>query len=98
MNLFPLAVGLVVSAGTPAALAGSVDPIPMRDFFRHPDRAYYRISGDGRTLSFMQPWERRMNVYVQPVGSNAEPVRLTAEKDRDIPDYFWKGADRIVYT
>jgi dipeptidyl aminopeptidase/acylaminoacyl peptidase len=46
----------------------------------------------------MQPWERRMNVYVQPAGSNADPVRITGEKDRDIPDYFWKGADRVVYT
>jgi hypothetical protein len=24
-------------------------------------------------------------------------VRITSEKDRDIPDYFWKGADRVVY-
>ena len=39
-----------------------------------------------------------MNIYVQPVAGNAEPVRITAEKDRDIPDYFWKGGDRIVYT
>ena len=98
-KVFPFA-GLVLSLGVtaPGVLAQTADPIPMRDFFRHPDRAYYRISGDGTTLSFMQPWERRMNIYVQPVGSNAEPVRLTAEKDRDIPDYLWKGADRIVYT
>ena len=91
---------LVLSLGvaSPAAIGDTAGPIPMRDFFRHPDRAYFRISGDGRTLSFMQPWERRMNIYVQPVGSTAEPVRITAEKDRDIPDYFWKGPDRIVYT
>lgn len=94
------AAGFVVSLGiaTPVAFGQPGDAIPMRDFFRHPDRAYFRISGDGRTLSFMQPWERRMNIYVQPVGSTAAPVRITAEKDRDIPDYFWKGADRIVYT
>jgi dipeptidyl aminopeptidase/acylaminoacyl peptidase len=97
-KLVPLA-GLVLSLGiVPASPAKSDDFIPMRDFFRHPDRAYYRISGDGKTLSFMQPWERRMNIYVQPVGSNAEPVRITSEKDRDIPNYFWKGADRVVYT
>jgi len=91
-------VPLVLSLAVPAsALAQSADSIPMRDFFRNPDRAYFRISGDGRTLSFMQPWERRMNIYVQAIGSNAEPVRITSEKDRDIPDYFWKGPDRIVF-
>ena len=80
-----------------AAAAQPADPIPMRDFFRNPDRAFYRISGDGKTLSFMQPWERRMNIFVQPVGSAQEPRRITAEKDRDITDYFWKGANRVVY-
>jgi len=65
-----------------AAVAQPADQIPMRDFFRNPDRAFYRISGDGKTLSFMQPWERRMNIFVQPVGSAREPVRITGEKDR----------------
>jgi len=97
MNRLLPSAGFVLSLSI-ATPASSADAIPMRDFFRHPDRAYYRISGDGKTLSFMQPWERRMNIYVQPLGSNAEPVRVTSEKDRDIPDYFWKGADRIVYT
>ena len=97
-RFFPFA-GLILSLGISApASAQPSGTIPMRDFFRNPDRAYFRISGDGKTLSFMQPWERRMNIYVQPVGSTAEPVRITAEKDRDIPDYFWKGADRVVYT
>ena len=97
-RLLPYA-GFILSLGVSApAVSASNDPIPMRDFFRHPERAYYRISGNGKTLSFMQPWERRMNIFVQPLGSSDEPVRVTSEKDRDIPNYFWKGADRIVYT
>jgi dipeptidyl aminopeptidase/acylaminoacyl peptidase len=88
----------VVMCGTAlAAAAQTPDPIPMRDFFRNPDRAFFRISGDGKTLSFMQPWQRRMNIFVQPVDSDAEPVRITAETDRDIPNYFWKGPNRVVY-
>lgn len=71
--------------------------IPMRDFFRHPERAHYRISPDGVTLAFMQPWERRMNIFVQP-SSGGDPLRITSERDRDIPGYFWKGPDRLVYT
>jgi dipeptidyl aminopeptidase/acylaminoacyl peptidase len=88
------AVLLAVAA---PALSQEPPQIPLRDFFRNPDRAYFRVAGDGKTISFMQPWERRMNVYVQPAGADADPVRITAEKDRDIPDYFWKGADRVVY-
>ena len=89
--------GALLLGLTGVAAAQPADQIPMRDFFRNPDRAFYRISGDGKTLSFMQPWERRMNIFVQPVGSAQEPTRITAEKDRDITDYFWKGANRVVY-
>jgi dipeptidyl aminopeptidase/acylaminoacyl peptidase len=94
-----LRASLTVAALALAATAAAQVPpqVPLRDFFRNPERAYFRISGDGKTWSFMQPWERRMNIYVQPVGSTAEPVRITSEKDRDIPTYFWKGADRVVY-
>ena len=88
---------VVICGAALGAAAHTPDPIPMRDFFRNPDRAFFRISGDGKTLSFMQPWQQRRNIFVQPVGSNAEPVRITAEMDRDIPDYFWKGPNRVVY-
>ncbi len=88
----------VLGAVASSAVAESADTIPMRDFFRHPERAYFRVSSDGKTLSFMQPWEQRMNIFVQPVGSKAEPKRITAETDRDIPNYFWKGPNRVVYT
>jgi dipeptidyl aminopeptidase/acylaminoacyl peptidase len=72
-------------------------PIPVRDFFRNPERGYFRISPDGKTLAFMQPYQRRMNIYVQPI-AGGEPKRLTDETARDIPDHFWKGPDRLVYT
>jgi len=94
----PAFVGTVLVLATAvSALAQSRDLIPMKDFFRNPERAYFRIASDGKTLSFMQPWERRMNIFVQPVGSTAEPVRITSEKDRDIRDYFWKGPNRVVF-
>jgi len=95
MFRFPLAAAALALAAT--AVAQVPSQIPLRDFFRNPDRAYFRVAGDGKTYSYMQPWERRMNIYVQPVGSTVAPVRITGEKDRDIADYFWKGADRVVY-
>jgi dipeptidyl aminopeptidase/acylaminoacyl peptidase len=79
-----------------AAGAAEAASIPVRDFFRHPERGFFRISPDGKTLAFMQPYERRMNIYVQPI-AGGEPRRLTNETARDISDHFWKGPTRLVY-
>ena len=51
---------------------------------------------DGNSLSFMQPYQNRMNVFVQP-RAGGEPVRVTSETERDVAGYFWKGSGRIVY-
>lgn len=70
--------------------------IPLRDFFRNPERAAYQISPDGEYLSFMQPYETRMNVCVQNIGSD-KTIRITSETERDVAGYFWKGNSRILY-
>lgn len=77
----------------------------VQDFFRNPERGFFRLSEDGATLAFMQPHSvdgapARMNIFVQdlrgstPVG----PVRrLTSETERDIAQYFWKGSHTIIF-
>jgi len=70
--------------------------IPMRDFFRNPEKAYFQISPDGNYISFTQPYESRMNVFVQKRGTD-EIKRVTSITDRDISEYFWKGNNRILY-
>jgi dipeptidyl aminopeptidase/acylaminoacyl peptidase len=94
---FAVVLGAFEIVASPAASAADDAPIPVRDFFRHPERSNFRISPDGKTLAFLQPYERRMNIYVQPI-VGGEPKRLTNETARDIPDHFWKGPDRLVYV
>jgi dipeptidyl aminopeptidase/acylaminoacyl peptidase len=103
-----LAISLVLPAPAQAQPKKSAipPPYPVRDFFANPEKAYFRLSEDGKTLGFMQPVAvdgnpRRLNVFVQPLkGSQpvGEPRRLTAETARDINIYYWKGSDRILYT
>jgi dipeptidyl aminopeptidase/acylaminoacyl peptidase len=70
--------------------------IPLRDFFRNPDQAQFQLSPDGDSISFLQPYRNRMNVFVRPrAGGSA--VRVTGETERDVVNYFWKGSGRIVY-
>jgi dipeptidyl aminopeptidase/acylaminoacyl peptidase len=81
---------------TPMVVAQSPKIIPVRDFFKNPDKAYFQISPDGNYISFTQPYESRMNVFVQKRGSD-EIKRVTSITDRDISEYFWKGNDRVLY-
>src|ERR1700674_3169232 len=59
--------------------------IPVRDFFRNPESRGYLLSPDGKTLSYLAPWESRMNIWIRPTGGG-ETKRVTSEKDRDIRD------------
>jgi dipeptidyl aminopeptidase/acylaminoacyl peptidase len=70
--------------------------IPLRDFFRNPERSGFQVSPDGNSISFMQPYQNRMNVFVRP-RTGGEAVRVTSETERDVAGYFWKGSNRIVY-
>src|SRR5262245_11994984 len=81
---------------TPAAAADAAKLIPLRDFFKNPEKAGFRVSPDGARFSFMQPYQRRLNVFVQS-RQGGPAVRVTGETERDIAGYFWKGPSRIVY-
>src|SRR5438045_5283084 len=91
-------VGGFLAAQTPAPSPISKSPpkTPRRDLFRNTVSRGYDLSPDGQTISFLQPWESRLNIFVRPVGGG-EARRLTSEKDRDIQEYFWKGNDFVIY-
>lgn len=78
---------------------------PLQDFFRNPERGYFRLSDDGATLGFMQPVSidgapARMNIHVQALRGGqpaGEPRRLTGETARDISNFFWKGSSTMLF-
>src|SRR5215510_5897164 len=81
---------------TPAAAADGAKLIPLRDFFKNPEKGGFQVSPDGARFSFVEPYQRRLNVFVQS-RQGGQAVRVTSETERDIAGYFWKGSSRIVY-
>lgn len=80
-----------------AIIANSqVRQIPVKDFFKNPEKTGYQISPDGNYFSYLTSWENRLNVFVQKVGSD-EAIRITSATERDITSYFWKGNNKIMY-
>ncbi len=73
-----------------------VPRIPLRDFFKNPEKTGYQISPDGKWISYLAPYERRLNIFVMP-RSSGEAERITSETARDMAGYFWKSNDRVIY-
>ena len=99
---FVMAGGIVAALGaapaTPAASAGARAPlIPLRDFFRNPEKVAFALSDDGKWVSYLAPNQSRLNLYVRPADKEAA-TRITDESARDIASYFWKGSDTLVYV
>ena len=91
----------LIAATAVAVQAQPAKQYPLRDFFKNPEQGYFRLSPDGKTLGFMQPYESRMNIFVQPIdkaGSKEGVKRITAETARDISNYFFKGPQHVLYT
>ncbi len=68
----------------------------VEDFFRTPDKSRYQLSPDGTYFSYMGPYQRRQNIFIQKIGAK-DAVRITSETDRSIAGYFWANNNRLVY-
>lgn len=89
-------LALAACDSTPQKASQKAPVIPMEDFFRNPEKTAFRLSPNGEYFSYLAPWEKRLNVFVQKVGADSA-VRITAEMDRDIAGYLWKGNNRVVF-
>ena len=68
----------------------------IEDFFKTPEKTAYKLSPEGNYFSYIGPYQRRQNIFIQKIGED-KAMRITSETDRDIAGYFWSGENRLVY-
>jgi dipeptidyl aminopeptidase/acylaminoacyl peptidase len=80
-----------------AEAAGRQPPIiPLTHFFDNPEITGAQISPDGRWLSYLKPWNGKLNIHVravEAVGTNAAAAerRMTSDTTRPVTAYFWSA-------
>jgi dipeptidyl aminopeptidase/acylaminoacyl peptidase len=68
----------------------------VEDFFKKPEKVSFSLSPDGKYYAYRAPYERRMNIFVQEIGTE-NSIRLTSDTARDISGYMWANNNRILY-
>lgn len=71
--------------------------LPLRDFFRNPDKVYYQLSPDGEYIAYLAPYADRLNIFVQHIATQ-NTHRVTAIEDRSLSDYQWKGSQTLLFA
>lgn len=72
--------------------------IPIIDFFKTAEKSTFRISPDGKYISYLKPYKDKQNLFIQSLSDGT--VRMaTSFTDYSLRgDYFWTFNDKIVFS
>lgn len=86
---------LILAAMTHCSGEKRAPKFAIEDFFRNPSKTAFLVSPDGKYISYMKPYNNRLNIFIQTIdGKNTR--RLTSESDR-ITSYFWGNNGMLLY-
>jgi dipeptidyl aminopeptidase/acylaminoacyl peptidase len=73
-----------------------VDIIPVDDFFKTQDKAYYHISPDGKSLSYLKLQDKKLDLFVENLATG-KSVQLTHLTEKSISFHFWTSNNELIY-
>lgn len=71
--------------------------IPLLDFFKTPDQSFFRISPDGKYISYLKSYKSTQNLYIQSL-ADGKGYMVTKFTDDPVTDYFWTYNNQLVYS
>jgi dipeptidyl aminopeptidase/acylaminoacyl peptidase len=80
-----------------ACKQSGVRQIPVSDFFKTPEKSFFKISPDGKYISYLKPFKDKQNIYIRSLVTGAEQM-ATSFTDYSVRDYSWTFNDQIVFT
>lgn len=80
-----------------ACKQNQVRQIPVSDFFKTPEKSYFKISPDGKYISYLKPFKDKQNIYIKSLVTGAVSM-ATNFIDYSVRDYSWTYNNQIIFT
>jgi len=87
---------VIIMALTSCIRKGAVQ-IPVSDFFKTPQKNGFKISPDGKYISYLKPYKDRLNLFVKSLTDTSER-RVTSFTDYSLRDYYWTYNNQLVFS
>ncbi|PJJ80189.1 dipeptidyl aminopeptidase/acylaminoacyl peptidase [Mucilaginibacter auburnensis] len=72
------------------------DDIPASDFFTSSEKTNFKISPNGKYVSYLKLHNGKRNVFIKKLDDGSE-VRATSFTDFDVNDYFWTFDNQVLF-
>lgn len=72
-----------------------IKQIPISDFFKTAEKSFFRLSPDGKYVSYLKPYQGRQNLFIQSLGDGKEQM-ATSFEDYSVRNYSWTYNNQIV--
>ncbi len=86
----------VLLALVSCSFEGTVERIPIENFFSGPIKTSFLVSPDGKFISYLKPDNNRIHIYVE-TWDGKNTTQLTCDSNRSISNYFWASNHEILY-
>ncbi|TSD62635.1 S9 family peptidase [Inquilinus sp. KBS0705] len=80
-----------------ACKQNTVRQIAVSDFFKTPEKTFFKISPDGNYISYLKPYKDKQNIYIRSLVDGTEHMATTFT-DYSVRDYTWTFSNQIVLT
>jgi dipeptidyl aminopeptidase/acylaminoacyl peptidase len=72
-------------------------PIPISEFFKTPEKTAFKISPDGKYISYLKKHNKKQNIYIKSLADGKE-VMATSFSDFSVRgDYMWTYDNQILF-
>jgi len=71
--------------------------IPVGDFFKTPEKSSFKISPNGKYISYFKRYKEKQNIFIQDLMEGKEQ-RVTSFTDFSVRDYFWTVDNQLIFT
>lgn len=80
-----------------ACHSDGVRQIPVRDFFRTPDKGAFKISPDGNYVAYFKAYQKKKNLFIHDLTTDKDTM-VTSFTDYPVQDYSWTYGNHIIFT